>query len=303
MKEKNESLRIGVDLGGTKIEAVVLGGNGDIVLRERLSTPQGDYLQTLAVIVKIIHLLEAEIGASELPVGICTPGSLSPATGLLRNANSTCLNGQAFKQDIETRLGREVRIANDADCLAVSEATDGAAAGAKSVFAVILGTGVGGGLVIQGQLLRGSNAVAGEWGHNPLPWMRPEWDEYPGDLCWCGQHGCIETWLSGPGLERDYPEENLAVLDILEREQQNDFQAKATLARYEDRLARSLAHVINLFDPEVIVLGGGVSNVERIYQYVPALWDQWVFSDVVNTRLVRAKHGDSSGVRGAAWLW
>lgn len=294
--------RIGIDLGGTKIEGIAMGADGQILQRERVSTPQGEYLQTLDAIVGLVRRLESVAGKSDSSVGICTPGSLSPSTGLLRNANSTCLNGQAFKEDIETRLQRDVRMANDADCLAISEATDGAGAGASTVFAVILGTGVGGGLVINGKLLKGSNAIAGEWGHNPLPWMRPEWHEFPGAECWCGQHGCIETWLSGPGMERDYPEEDLAVLDILDREQGGDMKARGVLARYEDRLARALAHVINIFDPEVIVLGGGVSNVERIYQYVPALWDQWVFSDVVNTRLCKAKHGDSSGVRGAAWL-
>lgn len=299
----NTELRLGVDLGGSKIEAVAMQSDGTVVRRQRVTTPRGDYLATLAAIVALVTELEGDLQQAGLRVGICTPGSLSPQTGRLRNANSTCLNGQTFKQDLETRLKREIRMANDADCLAVSEAKDGAAADAGSVFAVILGTGVGGGVVVNGQLLRGSNAVAGEWGHNPLPWMRPEWHEFPGRACWCGQQGCIETWLSGPGLEADYAEGQFSVLEILEQEQQGDFQARAALARYEDRLARALAHVINLFDPEVIVLGGGVSNVQRLYQFVPALWDQWVFSDVVNTRLLPARYGDASGVRGAAWLW
>ena len=295
-------MRIGIDLGGTKIEGVVIDAKGNICQRQRVSTPQGDYAATLDAIASVVNGLKVEAGAADASVGICTPGSLSPATGLLRNANSTCLNGKPFKTDIEARLSCEIRMANDADCLAVSEAQDGAAAGAASVFAVILGTGVGGGLVVNGRLLQGRNAVTGEWGHNPLPWMRPEWDEYPGKACWCGQHGCIETWLSGPGLGQDHGD-GLAVPEILALEAEGDQQARAALARYEDRLARALAHVINLFDPEVIVLGGGVSNVQRLYQYVPALWDQWVFSDVIETKLLQAQHGDSSGVRGAAWLW
>ncbi len=303
MNADGQRLRLGVDLGGTKIEAAVMNGDGVIVARDRVSTPQGDYQKTLETIVSLVHKTEQRVELNNLPMGICTPGSLSVATGLLRNANSTCLNGQAFKQDLQARLGREIRMANDADCLAMSEAIDGAAAGAHSVFAVILGTGVGGGLVINRQLLQGANAIAGEWGHNPLPWMRPDWAEFPGPACWCGQHGCIETWLSGPALERDFPEDGFKVPAILERALQGDARAKAALGRYEDRLARALAHVINIFDPEVIVFGGGVSNIERLYQYVPALWDQWVFSDVVNTRLVKAVHGDSSGVRGAARLW
>ncbi len=301
--KKQASMRLGIDLGGTKIEAVAMAPDGAIVQRERIDTPQGDYGRTLAAILDLVSRLESTLQGSALPVGICTPGSLSPATGLLRNANSTCLNGKPLKQDLETALQREIRMANDADCLAVSEAADGAGAGASSVFGVILGTGVGGGLVINGRLLQGVNAVAGEWGHNPLPWMRPEWEEYPGRTCWCGQQGCIETWLSGPGLVRDFSPECKHVQEILHLEQAGDSGARAVLARYEDRLARALAHVINLFDPEVIVLGGGVSNLERLYRHVPVLWDQWVFSDVVRTRLVPARHGDASGVRGAAWLW
>ncbi|MGB1580712.1 MAG: ROK family protein [Nevskiales bacterium] len=300
---KQEILRLGVDLGGTKIEAAVVAGNGEIVSRQRRPTPQGDYTATLQTIAELVTSLEAESGQGALPTGICTPGAISPASGLVKNANSTCLNGKPLKQDLQAMLERELRLANDADCLAVSEAVDGAAAGAQSVFAVILGTGVGGGLVYEGKLLSGPHAITGEWGHNPLPWVKMDWQEVPGPVCWCGQHGCIETWLSGPGLARDYGELSTPGEVIVQRAEAGEANAKAALARYEDRLARSLAHVINLFDPEVIVLGGGLSNIRRIYKTVPALWDAWVFSDVVNARLLPARHGDASGVRGAAWLW
>lgn len=299
-------MRIGIDLGGTKIEGIIMGPRSAILHRERVLTPQGSYEATLAAISDLVSLLEQRAGQSGLRVGIGHPGAISPVTGLLKNSNSVCLNGKPIKQDLERALGREVRMANDADCLALSEASDGAGAGAKNVFAVILGTGVGGGICINGQILRGANAIAGEWGHNPLPWPRPEWDEVPGPPCWDGRHGSIEVWLSGVGMSDDHRRvsgERIAGEDIVSRAAAGDEKCQATLARYEDRLARALAHIINILDPQVIVLGGGVSRVARLYKHVPALWDQWVFSDRVDTRLLPAMHGDSSGVRGAAWLW
>lgn len=295
--------RIGVDLGGSKIEIVALDDTGGVLFRDRIATPVGDYAATLGAIVSLVMRCEAEIGM-RTSVGICTPGSLSPANGLIRNANSTCLNGRPLDQDLGIALGRTLRIANDANCFAVSEASDGAAAGAKSVFGVILGTGVGGGIVIDGRLVVGSNAVAGEWGHVPLP--LPDAQDLPLPVCYCGRRGCVETYLSGPavaaehlrltGFDMDVPE---IALDA-ERGAQC---SEATMERLELRLARALAMVINLLDPEVIVLGGGLSNLERLYRNVPRLWSEHVFSDVVTTRLLRARHGDASGVRGAAWLW
>lgn len=299
-------MRIGIDLGGTKIEGIVMGAGSTILHRERVATPQGDYAATIETVAAVVRGLEAQAGSSGLRVGIGHPGAISPATGLLKNSSSVCLNGKPIKQDIERVLAREVRMANDADCLAVSEASDGAAAGASNVFAVILGTGVGGGISVNGGPLHGANAIVGEWGHNPLPWQRPEWAETPGPRCWCGQRSCIETWLSGTGMARDHAQvtgESIAGEQIVSRAEASDEKCAATLARYEDRLARGLAHVINLLDPQVIVLGGGVSAIQRLYRHVPALWDQWVFSDRVDTKLVQARHGDSSGVRGAAWLW
>ncbi|MGH8528943.1 MAG: ROK family protein [Nevskiales bacterium] len=297
------SVRIGVDLGGTKIEAIVLAGDGNVLARRRVPTPSDDYAATLGAITTLVHELEAAAQRDQLPIGICTPGAISPSTGRLKNANSTCLNGKPFKQDIEAKLQRRVRIANDADCLAMSEAVDGAGAGARSVFAVILGTGVGGGIVFNKQLVTGPNAIAGEWGHNPLPWPKQDFSELPGRVCYCGKHGCIETWLSGPGLAADFGEPGLPAAELLARAETGDGSAQAALSRYEDRLARGLASVINVLDPEIIVLGGGLSNITRLYDNVPRLWDQYVFSDRVDTRLVKATHGDSSGVRGAAWLW
>jgi len=293
-------------LGGTKIEGIVMGQGSVILQRERMVTPQGDYVATLTAIADLVKRLEDAVGAQRLPVGLGHPGSVSPVTGLMRNANSTCLNGKPLQRDLEALLGRGIRMANDANCLALSEASDGAAAGASTVFAVILGTGVGGGIVINGQPLIGMNGVGGEWGHNPLPWPRPEVNEVSGTQCWCGKHSCIETWLSGPALAADHArvtQEKLSAVEIVQRAESGDERCGATLSRYEDRLSRALAHIINVLDPEVIVLGGGVSRVQRLYRYVPALWDQWVFSDEVATRLVPAQHGDSSGVRGAAWLW
>ncbi len=304
-KELN-TLRIGIDLGGTKIEGIVLRGEAEVAQRLRIATPAMQYEPTIAAVAKLVRELEQAMGADGLPVGIGHPGAISPASGRIKNANSTCLNDHFLKQDLQQAIGRDIRMANDADCLALSEAFDGAAAGARSAFAVILGTGVGGGLVIDGKLLSGPNAIAGEWGHNPLPWPRPEWGELPGPLCWHGLHGCIETWLSGTGLAADHTRvtgEKLAAEAIVSRAETGEEQAAATLARYEDRLARALAHVINLIDPQVIVLGGGVSRVQRLYERVPALWAQWVFSDRVATLLRPAQHGDSSGVLGAARLF
>jgi fructokinase len=297
-------MRIGIDLGGTKIEGVVMDDASAITNRVRIATP-APYEQQVQAVARLVQELETPFG-SRLPVGVAHPGALSPATGLIKNANSTCLNGRPLKADLESALGRPVRMANDADCLAVSEQADGAAAGARSVFAVILGTGVGGGIVIDGRLLAGPNAIAGEWGHNPLPWPRPEWNEVPGPLHWDGRHGPIESYLSGTGMARDHREvtgQSLRGEDIVAGAQRGDASCEATLARYEDRLARGLASIINVLDPEVIVLGGGLSRLERLYLNVPRLWNAWVFSDRVDTRLAAAHHGDSSGVRGAAWLW
>jgi len=298
------SIRIGVDLGGTKTEIIALDRDGRELLRRRAATAGGDYDATLDNVALLVAEAEQALGASDASVGIGTPGALSPASGLLRNSNSTCLNGKPVKQDLERRLGREVRLANDANCFALSEAVDGAARGAGVVFGVILGTGVGGGVVVKGHPLLGVNAVAGEWGHNPLPW--PEDDERPGPACYCGRHGCIETFLSGPGLTNDHARhagERLDPPEIVENAAEGDTLCETALERYEQRLARSLATVINLLDPDVIVLGGGLSNIPRLYRNVPKLWARWVFSDVVGTRLVRNAHGDSGGVRGAAWLW
>jgi fructokinase len=298
-----QRLRLGIDLGGTKTEIVALDAAGAELLRRRVATPAGDYRATIAAIAELVHGVERELGAAG-SVGIGTPGSLARATGRLRGSNSVCLNGQPVRQDLEAALGREVRIANDANCFALSEATDGAGRGAGIVLGVILGTGVGAGIVVGGRALEGCNAIAGEWGHNPLPWPRD--DERPGPACWCGLSGCIETWLSGPGCEREHlaaTGEAAAASEIAGRAARGDGACAATLERYEERLARALAQVINIVDPEVIVLGGGMSNIERLYTNVPGQWGKWVFSDRVDTRLVRNAHGDSSGVRGAAYLW
>ena len=295
-------MKIGIDLGGTKTEIAAFDDAGRELLRRRAPTPSGDYAATLALIHQLVGDAEREIGATAT-VGMATPGAASPATGLMRNSNSTCLNGRPFARDLERVLHRSVRLANDANCFALSESVDGAAAGASIVFGVILGTGVGGGIVINRQVIDGPNAIAGEWGHNPLPWPRD--DERPGTACYCGKQGCIETWLSGPGLARDYGGRgggNDSASDLVAR-LAHDCGAQAALARYEERLARALASVINVLDPEVVVLGGGLSNIERLYVNVPLLWGRYVFSDTVRTRLVRNRHGDSSGVRGAAWLW
>lgn len=296
-------LRCGIDLGGTKIEGIALDERGAVSARKRIATPSGDYRATLEAIAGLVTELERDAG-ERATLGIGTPGALSRANGLLKNSNSVCLNGRPLDKDLSALLNRPLRIANDADCFALSEAVDGAAAGAAVVFGVILGTGVGGGVVVHGRLLQGPNGIAGEWGHNPLPWPRD--DERPGPACYCGKYGCIETWLSGPGLARDFAAvsgRSLSAEQIAQFAAGGDAACAAALARYEDRLARALASVINILDPEVIVLGGGLSKLEGLYQNVPALWGRYVFSDRVDTRLVPAQHGDASGVRGAAWLW
>ena len=296
-------MRIGVDLGGTKIEAMALSEEGRELLRRRVSTPAGGYQAVLRAITSLVLEIESELGERG-SVGIGTPGALSPATGLIKNSNSTALTDRPLDRDLEALLARPLRFANDANCFALSEAVDGAAAGAEIVFGVILGTGTGGGVVARGRVLTGRNAVAGEWGHNPLPWPRAE--ELPGPPCYCGRRGCIETFLSGPGMQRAHEGrtgERLSAEAIARRAGGGDASALETLDLYEDRLARGLAHVINLLDPDAIVLGGGLSNIDRLYQDVPRRWGSYVFSDRVTTLLLKAKHGDSSGVRGAAWLW
>lgn len=304
-------IKYGIDLGGTKTEAIALDAHGVELARERVPTPRGDYDATVRTVADLVAGLTARFGAGTVGVGI--PGTVSPATDRVKNANSTWLIGHPLHKDLETATGRPVRVANDADCLALSEATDGAAAGAAIAFAVILGTGVGGGVVAHGRVLTGPNAIGGEWGHNPLPAPRP-WDgasgqtvdERPGVPCYCGRSGCIETWLSGPGLTADHQRMTGDALDtagIVQAAGQGHPGAGATLERYCDRLARSLAGVLNILDPDVVVLGGGLSNIARLYERVPTLWRRHVFSDTVATALRQAKHGDSSGVRGAAWLW
>ena len=296
-------MRIGIDLGGTKIELAALDGGGTPVLRRRIPTPAGDYAATVEAMGTLVEDAEDTLGRKG-SVGIAMPGALSLATGRVKNANSTWLNGQALREDLERRLARPVRLANDANCFALSEAVDGAAAAADIVFGAILGTGVGGGIVVGRRVLTGANAVAGEWGHNPLP--APDARDHPLPLCYCGRRGCIETYLSGPGLSADHARASgprLAAEEIVRRAAAGDADCETTLARYETRLARALASVINLLDPDAIVLGGGLSNVARFYDTVPRLWGDHVFSDEVRTRLLAPAHGDSSGVRGAAWLW
>lgn len=302
-------MRIGIDLGGTKIEGVALDGRHEVA-RMRVDTPRDDYSGTVDAVVALVHGLEERAGARG-SVGVGIPGTLSPSTGLVKNANSVWLIGRPLLADLERRLDREVRIANDANCFAVSEAADGAGAGAEVVFGVIVGTGTGAGIVVRGAVVTGSNGIAGEWGHNPLPW--PTDDERPGPPCYCGRHGCIETFLSGPGMQADDERRTgtpRRPAEIVADASAGDPAARDALARYEARMARALAGVINVLDPDVIVLGGGLSNIASIYEHVPRLWAPFVFAagstsscDPVRTRLVRARHGDSSGVRGAAWLW
>lgn len=295
-------IAIGIDLGGTKTELIALAPDGSILRRERIDTPRGDYLGTLAGIVQLVATAETALQA-RASVGIGIPGAISRYTGRIKNANSTWLIGQDLPGDLARRLGRPIRVANDANCFTLSEAVDGAAVGASSVFGVILGTGTGGGLVIEGQLLVGTNAISGEWGHNPMPWMTPA--EFPGKPCYCGRTGCIETFLSGPGWAEDMRDQfGLAgpAKAIAAAAREGDAESLAAVDIYADRLARALAMIINIVDPEVIVLGGGLSGIASLYARVPALWSEYVFSDRVETRLVPPRFGDSSGVRGAAWL-
>jgi fructokinase len=293
--------RIGIDLGGTKIEIVALDDAGIERFRRRIATPRDDYEGTLSAVVTLVAEAERVVGRAT--IGIGTPGAISPATGLIKNANSTWLIGRPLGDDITRRLAREVRIANDANCFALSEAVDGAAAGAPVVFGVIIGTGTGGAIVVDRRVVVGANAIGGEWGHNAMPWPAPE--EWPGPPCYCGRTGCIETFLSGPGMSRDHFAATGLTVDAIEiaaRAERGDPAAEATIERYAGRMARGLAAIINVVDPDVIVLGGGLSNIARLYERVPQLWVPYVFSDRIATKLVRAKFGDSSGVRGAAWL-
>ena len=295
-------MRIGIDLGGTKIEGILLDDQGSEKARHKMATPTGDYAGTIQAITDLVAILEqlSNLKHNETPVGIGIPGTVSPATSLIKNANSTCLIGQDMNRDLTKALKRPVRLANDANCFAVSEATDGAGAGANIVFGVILGTGVGGCLAIEGKAIKGINGITGEWGHNPLPWATD--DERPGPQCYCGLKGCIETFLSGPSLAADYERESNQACKASDLVKFGSHASKAALSRYENRLARALASVINILDPDIIVLGGGLSNISQLYESVPSLWDQWVFSDRVDTRLLKNTHGASSGVRGAAWL-
>ena len=296
-------MRIGVDLGGTKIEIIALGDDGATALRRRVQTPVADYAGTIRTIAELVQGVQSQIGTSAT-VGMATPGALSPQSGLLRNSNSVVLNGKPLDQDIISALGQPVRLENDANCLAISEAADGAGAGSRVVFGAILGTGVGGGMVVDGKILTGLNRIGGEWGHNPLPWATDS--EHPGYKCYCGKCGCIETFLSGAGLTREHfsrSQKEFPAERIAAAEQAGEPHAIRALATYKNRLARSLAAVVNILDPDVIVLGGGISNIDMLYSGLPEFIGEHVFSDGIRTRVVRAAHGDSSGVRGAAWLW
>lgn len=296
-------MKIGIDLGGTKIEGVALGPGDAELLRRRVATPRDDYVATVAAVAGMVRQIERELQQTGT-VGIGIPGAISPATGLAKNANSVWLNGQPLLEDLEKAIGRGIRLANDANCFALSEAHDGAGAGHEVVFGVIVGTGTGGGIVVRRRILTGLNAIAGEWGHNPLPW--PSAGEWPGLPCYCGRTGCIETFLSGPGLARDYGGAtgvDLSPADIVRRAEAGEEAAGAALLRYEDRMARALAVILNVLDPDVVVLGGGMSNLGRLYENVPRRWGRYTFSDSVDTPLVPPIHGDSSGVRGAARLW
>lgn len=296
-------VKIGIDLGGTKIEIIALGENYRELFRRRVATPQGDYRAILSAICELVKTAERKL-RERGPIGIGTPGATSLATGLLKNSNSMCLNGQPFYADLQRMFDRPLRMDNDANCFALSEATDGAAAGKGIVFGVIAGTGTGGGIVVHGKILKGINAIAGEWGHNPLPW--PQEDDMPGPDCYCGKNGCIETYLSGPGMSNDHlraTRTRLTPEAIRIGASRGDKACEETMRRYEDRMARSLAHVINVLDPDIIVLGGGMSKLTRLYDNIPKLWGQYVFSDRVDTLLVPPKYGDASGVRGAAMLW
>ena len=301
--ESTTGVRFGIDLGGTKIELIALDRTGRELLRRRTATPRNDYPATVEATARLLEDAERELGTRG-SLGIGTPGAVSRLTGRMKNCNSVWLNGMPLLEDLQRRLERPVRISNDANCFALSEATDGVAAGAEVVFGVIIGTGCGAGIVVRGEVLTGPNAIAGEWGHNPLPWPRD--DERPGPACYCGKAGCLETWVSGTGLSRDLraaggPE--MPAAEVAPAAAAGDAECEAALQRLENRLARGLAQVINILDPDVIVLGGGLSNVARLYENVPRLWGQYVFSDSVLTPLVPPRFGDSSGVRGAAWLW
>ena len=301
--EGHDGMRIGIDLGGTKIEALAIDENGNELSRHRVNTPRNDYNGTIAAMVELVHLLESTTGRTG-SVGAGIPGSISEKTGLVKNANSTWLNGRALDRDFSAALGREVRIANDANCLAVSEATDGAAAGKHVVFGVILGTGCGGGVAIDGRVHAGPNGTGGEWGHNPLPWPKPE--ENPGPLCYCGKRGCMEMWVSGTGLALDYKQttgNQRTAREIIAAFEAGEKDALDVVDRLEDRLARGLATVINILDPDVFVLGGGLSLAQHLYESLPKRLPAYVFGGEVDTPILQAKFGDSSGVRGAAWLW
>jgi len=293
-------MRFGLDLGGTKMEAVLLNEVDEIVWRQRKPTPSEEYEAIIETIAALVDEADRE-SAQEISIGIGMPGSLSPKTGLVRNSNTQCLNGRPIQQDLERKLARQVRLANDANCFALSEATDGAGAGAQSVFGVIIGTGCGGGLVFNGELQNGANSIGGEWGHNPL--AAPRAEELPGPPCYCGRQGCNEVWISGSGFARDHEAVTGEKLTAEEIIASDSATAKASLERLCDRVARALGAVVNLVDPEVIVLGGGLSNVDALYTHIPEIWDAYIFSDVIETRLVKNQHGDASGVRGAAWLW
>jgi len=306
LKNEEIAVRIGIDLGGTKTEVIALGDSGEQLFRHRLPTPRDDYQQTIETIATLVAMAEKETG-QQGTVGMGIPGSISPYSGVVKNANSTWLNGQPFDKDLSERLGREVRLANDANCLAVSEAIDGAAAGSQTVFAVIIGTGCGAGIAFNGHAHSGGNGTAGEWGHNPLPWMDEDELRYREEVpCYCGKQGCIETFISGTGFARDFHRlsgQPLKGNEIIRLVGEQDAVAELALSRYELRLAKSLAHVVNILDPDVIVLGGGMSNVDRLYKTVPQLIKNWVFGGECETPIRKAVHGDSSGVRGAAWLW
>jgi fructokinase len=293
-------MRIGIDLGGTKIEAICLAADGQEIARQRMASPQGDYQATIQAIVDLVGQIE-QSEHPEASIGMGIPGTISPASGLVKNANSTWLIGKPLHEDLSAALGRPVKLANDANCFALSESVDGAGKDASIVFGVILGTGVGGGVVIKGDIISGPNSIAGEWGHNPLPWMAE--DERPGAACYCGKTGCIETFLNGAGLSNDYGSKSKTAEEIAALADQGDDAATLAISLYAERLARALASVINVIDPDIIVLGGGLSNIEKLYELVPSLWQKWAFSDELSTRLVKNQHGDSSGVRGAAWLW
>jgi len=296
-------IQIGIDLGGTKTAGIALGDGGKVLATSRLPTPKGDYEGSLDTIVAVVAALEAEAGATGT-VGVATPGSISPRTGVFQNANSTWLNGKSFPADLGAKLGRAIRTANDADCLALSEATDGAGKNHRSVFGVIVGTGCGGGIVHDGRLASGPHSATGEWGHVPLPWAHG--DEIPGNECWCGQRSCLETWLSGTGLENDFERANghrLSGEAIVAAATSGDDAAQACLDRHASRLGRGLAMIVNILDPDVIVLGGGLSQLDHLYKQVPALAAPYIFADHADLKLVPPVHGDASGARGAAWLW